>query len=157
MYISAMQSTLVMGYVLYCDKQLNTRYTGLVYNDVLGHLFTEEIHRKSVDDKKDVDAYVANERQRGRTQNRAKSKDRGGSRSKSRGSMCNVECHHCHKKGHVRKDCRAWQKSTKKDTQSSEASKSTKSDEANKGKATLEEINVLESPNAPVGRGSSRG
>ncbi|MCO5580858.1 hypothetical protein L7F22_034731 [Adiantum nelumboides] len=36
--------------------------TGLVYNDVLGSLFAEEIHRKSLKGKKDGDAYVASDR-----------------------------------------------------------------------------------------------
>ncbi|MCO5559977.1 hypothetical protein L7F22_013581 [Adiantum nelumboides] len=65
---------------------------GLVYNDILGSLFIEEISRKFLKGKKDSDAYVANDRQRSRTQSRAKSNDHGGSHSKSWGSMCNVEC-----------------------------------------------------------------
>lgn len=114
----------------------------------LQNLFTEEIHRKSTDGKKDGDAHVASDRQRGRTRGRAKSKEHGGSCSKYRGSMRNVECYHCHRKGHVKKDCRAWQKSVKKE-QSSEASKP-KSDDAHKGKAKVEKVNVVESPNAHV-------
>ncbi|MCO5571508.1 hypothetical protein L7F22_025248 [Adiantum nelumboides] len=82
--------------------------TGLVYNDILENLFIEEICRKSLKDRKDGDAYVASDRQRGRTQSRAKSKDHGGSHSKSRGSIRNVECYHYHKKGHVKKDRRKW-------------------------------------------------
>ncbi|MCO5573039.1 hypothetical protein L7F22_026804 [Adiantum nelumboides] len=114
---------------------------GLVYNDVLGSLLTKEICKKSLEGKKESDAYVASDRQRGCTQSCAKSKDRGRSRSKSWGSMHNVECYNCHKKRHVKKDCRKWQQS-KKDKQSGETSKSQKYDDSNKGKVKLEEINV---------------
>ncbi|MCO5576016.1 hypothetical protein L7F22_029823 [Adiantum nelumboides] len=123
--------------------------SGLVYNDILGSLFIKEICRKSLEGKKDGDAYVASNRQRGHTQSRAKSKDHGGSRNKSQDSMGNVECYHYHKKGHVKKDCRKWQPS-KKDKQFDDTSKSQKFDDSNKGKAKLEEINVIESPNAPT-------
>ncbi|MCO5593703.1 hypothetical protein L7F22_047720 [Adiantum nelumboides] len=108
--------------------------TGLLYNDVLKSLFAKEIREKSLKGKKDDDAYVASDRQRDRTQSHAKSKDRGG-RSKSQDSMCNVECYHCHKKWHVKKDCKKWQQS-KKDKQPSETSKSQKSYDSNKGKAS---------------------
>ncbi|MCO5587893.1 hypothetical protein L7F22_041845 [Adiantum nelumboides] len=98
--------------------------TSLVYNDILGSLFTKEICRKSLECKKDGDAYVASDRQRVHTQSCAKSKDRGGS------SISLAQ--------------------SKKDRQSSEEFKSQKSDDSNKGKEKLEEINVTESPNAPT-------
>ncbi|MCO5596494.1 hypothetical protein L7F22_050557 [Adiantum nelumboides] len=117
----------------------STVNTGLVYNDVVGSLLIEEIKRKSLEPAKQGDAYVASGKgQRGRPQNCAKSKDCKNSCSKSRGSLRNVECHYCHKKGHLKKDCYAWQRYKKKTTEE-------KSDNDVKGKAKIEELNVIES------------
>jgi len=36
--------------------------------------------------------------------------DRDESRSKSRSQYKNVECHYCHKIGHIQKNCFLWKK-----------------------------------------------
>ena len=117
--------------------------TGLVYNDVIGSLLTEEIRRKSMESTKQGDAYVASDgKQRGRTRNREKSKERGRSRSKSRGSTRDIECYYCGKKGHMKKDCHAWQRDKKKQN----ANKQSDSSSTPKDKEKAEELNVVESP-----------
>ena len=47
--------------------------------------------------------------ERGRDQNRKNKYDRGKSRSKSR-TPKDIECHYCHKKGHIRRYCRNLKK-----------------------------------------------
>ena len=127
----------------FCTAISNSAPGGtLVFNDVVGSLLTEEIRRKSLEPTKFGDAYVAqSQKQRGRTHNRDKSKERRNTRSKSRDSMRNVECHYCHKKGHMKKDCYAFKRDNKK--KSNDDNKSGASD--SKGKAKIEEINVVES------------
>ena len=116
----------------FCTAVSNSAPTiGLVFNDVIGNLLTEEIRRKSLESSKG-DAYVASGKQRGRTQDRAKDKDRKGACSKSRESLCNVECYHCHKKGHLKKECRTWLRENKK------RSDEKKLEIDNKGKSSVE-------------------
>ena len=114
--------------------------TRFVFNDVIGNLLTEEIHRNSLELLKG-DAYVASGKQRGRTHDRAKDKDRKGARSKSRESSRNVECYHCHKKGYLKKECRTWLRENKK------RSDEKKPETHNKDKSSVEikELNVVES------------
>ncbi|MCO5558517.1 hypothetical protein L7F22_012102 [Adiantum nelumboides] len=76
--------TLPLSWDTFCTAISNSMPgTSLVYNDVLGSLFTKEICKKSLKGKKNFDAYVASDRQRGCTQSRTKSKDHGDSHSKS--------------------------------------------------------------------------
>ena len=58
----------------------------------------------------------------------------------SLGSLRDVECYYCHKKGHLKPDCRGWQRDKKKLNEE-------KSDSATKPKSNvkIEELNVVES------------
>jgi hypothetical protein len=51
---------------------------------------------------------------RGRSQIRDPKKGAAKGRSKSRGKYDDYECHHCHKKGHIKWQCRKWKKEKKK-------------------------------------------
>jgi hypothetical protein len=53
----------------------------------------------------------------GRSQNRGPKKGAAKSRSKSRGKYDDYECYHCHKKGHIKWQCRKWKKEKKKGKQ----------------------------------------
>ena len=55
--------------------------------------------------------------------------------------MRNVECYHCHKKGHLKKECRTWLRENKK------RSDEKKPETDNKGKSSVEikELNVVKS------------
>lgn len=85
----------------------------LVYNDIVGSLLTKEIRKKSMESTKSGEAHVT--QSRGRNQNRGnakyRGKSRGYSRSKSRESLRDIECHFCHKKGHMKKYCYAFKRS----------------------------------------------
>ncbi|MCO5547736.1 hypothetical protein L7F22_001187 [Adiantum nelumboides] len=81
--------------------------TGLVYNDILGSLFIEEICRQSLEGKKDGDAYVASDRGVA-LKVVPKARTMGVYAVSLGGSMCNVKCYHCLKKGYVKKYCKKW-------------------------------------------------
>lgn len=49
---------------------------------------------------------------RGRDKHKGKN-GRDKSRSKSKSSYKNVECHHCGKKGHIKKHCYRWRRENK--------------------------------------------
>ncbi|MCO5601407.1 hypothetical protein L7F22_055528 [Adiantum nelumboides] len=78
----------------------------LVFGDVTTSMLTEEIRRQSfVDTSKHGDVNVTT-RGGGDMRGRAKEPGKGGGnqkqgRSKSRDHLKNVECHYCHKKGHL--------------------------------------------------------
>ncbi|MCO5610626.1 hypothetical protein L7F22_064865 [Adiantum nelumboides] len=128
----------------------------LAFGDVTSVLLTEEIRRQSLDSGGHGDVYMASgsshDRQRGRdssrgcSQSRGRSNDKGNGHSKSRGhNMCNVECYHCHKKGHVKKNCYAFQREQGK------AFVVTKVEPPPpKSSVKIEELNVLESPSTLV-------
>ncbi|KAF7115099.1 hypothetical protein RHSIM_RhsimUnG0064500 [Rhododendron simsii] len=98
----------------------NSAPSGMVTMDMVKDgMFNEEARRKEQGTSVDTEALVVQNRGRSRTRNsggdRNKSKDR--SKSKSRGTSkprSEIECFHCHKMGHVRKECRILQKELKK-------------------------------------------
>ena len=67
-------------------------------------LLTKEVNWKNVKTLKNGNALVVH----GRSVERGKGKDKNQSQNKSRAQ--NVECYHCHKKGHMKKDCYQWKR-----------------------------------------------
>ena len=80
---------------------------------------------------------------RGRTKNRGKSQDRNG-RSKSR-SKKDVECDHCGKKGHLKKQCWKLKAEKKEGKQKADASDDSKAivPHSKKSSVKIEELNYV--------------
>ncbi|GJV06067.1 putative RNA-directed DNA polymerase [Tanacetum coccineum] len=77
-----------------------------------GSILNEETRRKSQGSSSQSDVLVT--KRRGRSQSRGPS-NRGNHRSSSsKGKFADVECYHCHKKGHTMKFCRQLKKENKK-------------------------------------------
>ncbi|KAI5083625.1 hypothetical protein GOP47_0003368, partial [Adiantum capillus-veneris] len=78
---------------------------GLNIAGVEGSLLTEETNRKTMDKGKGTPLVV-----KGRTKEKYKGGKRNQSRSKSRNAKgkSDIECYHCGKKGHMKRDCREW-------------------------------------------------
>ena len=77
----------------------NATIDGLSSMKVDSSLLTKEVQRKNVETSRNGSALVVC----GRSNERGKGKERNKSQSKSRGQS-NVECYHCHNKGHLKKD-----------------------------------------------------
>ena len=77
--------------------------SGLTSTNVENSLLTKEVNRKNLDNTRGGNALYV----RDRSKEREKTDDKGKNRSKSWGHS-NVECYHCHKKGHIKKDYRLW-------------------------------------------------
>ena len=76
---------------------------GLTSANVESNLLTEEVNRKNLDSTHGGNALYV----KGRSKERGKFDDKVKGHSKSRGRS-NVECYHCHKKGHMKKDYCLW-------------------------------------------------
>ena len=76
---------------------------GLTIAGVEGSLLTKETNRKTMDKGKGTVLVV-----RGRAKEKEKGGKRHQSRSKSRNARgkSDIECYHCGKKGHMKRDCR---------------------------------------------------
>ncbi|MCO5555155.1 hypothetical protein L7F22_008698 [Adiantum nelumboides] len=118
----------------------------LVFGDVTSSMLTEEIRRQSfVDTSKhgDVNVTICGG---GDRRGHAKEPGKGGGnqkqgRSKSRDHLKNVECHYCHKKGHLQRDCFGYKRDQRKNNKKSDKG----SGSGAKEKAKIEEINVVQS------------
>lgn len=79
-------------------------------DSVKNSVLNEEARRQSNASSLHSDVLVTESR--GRSSNRESKKDKNKSRSKSN-KFANVECHYCHKKGHIKKDCWKLKKDNK--------------------------------------------
>ena len=124
----------------------------LVYNDICGALLGEEIRRKSMVASQNGDAYNVYDVGSRKNQHRGRSQTRnssGNDRGRSKSRKKNIECHYCHKKGHLKKDCYALKNKEKDNAkfkgdghgrQSSGPSSSLEIEEVN---ATCDETDIL--------------
>ncbi|MCO5553804.1 hypothetical protein L7F22_007330 [Adiantum nelumboides] len=116
---------------------------GLKCADVESSLLMEELNCKNVDASRSYNAMHVRGRQQSRgnygSSDRKKSKSK--ERSKFRSGM-DVECHHCHKKSHVKKDCYKWKNKQEKKNRDDKG-KEKFSDSVNNVK--IEELNALTS------------
>ena len=84
---------------------------GLTERNVTGSLLTEEINRLNNEGSKAGNALTV----RGRSSDKGKEKERSRSKSKTRRSVKDIECYHCGKKGHMKKNCRSFKKKNEND------------------------------------------
>ncbi|GJZ82180.1 putative RNA-directed DNA polymerase [Tanacetum coccineum] len=108
-----------------------------------GSILNEEMRRKSQGSSSHSDVLVT-ERQ-GRSKSRGPS-NRGNHRSSSsKGKFADVECYHCHKKGHTMKFCRQLKKENKKKNYNNQKNKHKKDDDGDdstKVNTTIDEFFV---------------
>ncbi|RDX90435.1 hypothetical protein CR513_27697, partial [Mucuna pruriens] len=74
---------------------------------VKGSVLNEEMRRKAQGSSSQSEVLVTENR------GRSQKKEREKSRSKSKSRYKNVECHYCHKIGHIQKHCFLWKKENK--------------------------------------------
>ena len=95
------------------------------------NLLTEEVNKKNLDNTRGSSALVV----RGRSTDKKKWQNKGKSKSKSRDrSVKDLECYHCGKKGHLRRDCRLFKQEKGKEKAKEDKPKST---------VKIEEINAV--------------
>ncbi|MCO5593159.1 hypothetical protein L7F22_047165 [Adiantum nelumboides] len=105
---------------------------GLTLAVVEGSLLTEEINKKTMDIGKGTALVI-----RGRANFREKGEKRNHSQSKSRNAKgkSDIECYHCGKKCHMKRDCKTWKAKKGKE-------KSEEQGEKTKFTVKIQEINV---------------
>ncbi|RDX71413.1 hypothetical protein CR513_49249, partial [Mucuna pruriens] len=74
---------------------------------VKGSILNEEMRRKTQGSSSQSEVLVTENK------GRSQKKEREKSRSKSKSRYKNVECHYCHKTGHIQKHCFLWKKENK--------------------------------------------
>jgi len=123
--------TLPESWDIFCTAISNSAPAGgHTSANVESSLLTEEVNRKNLDNTRGSTALVV----RGRSNDKKKGENRGKSRSKSRGrSVKDVECYHCGKKGHYKRDCRTYKQEKGKG----------KAKEDTKSTVKIEEINAV--------------
>ncbi|GKC21847.1 putative RNA-directed DNA polymerase [Tanacetum coccineum] len=92
-----------------------------------GSILNEEMRRKSQGSSSHSDVLVI-ERQ-GRSKSRGPSNRDNHRSSSSKGKFSDVECYHCHKKGHTMKFCRQLKKENKKKNYNNQKNKHKKDDD----------------------------
>ena len=112
---------------------MNAAADGLSSITVESSLLTKEMNQKNAKTLKNGSALVVH----GRSIERGKGKDRNQSWSKSRAR--NMECYHCHKKGHLKKDCYQWK------CEKGKGKKQDKNQKENKKESSvkIEEVNAV--------------
>jgi len=78
---------------------------------VKGSVLNEEMRRKAQGSSSQSEVLVTENR--GRSQKRESKGGRDKSKSKSKTRYKNMECHYCHKTGHIQKYCFQWKKENK--------------------------------------------
>ena len=111
--------------------------SGLTSANVESSLLIEEVNRKNLDSTCGGNALYV----RGRPKERGKPDDKVKGRSKSRGRS-NIECYHCHKKGHMKKDFQLW-KNEKGNDKKQDKKQDKNKDRASSSGVKIEEINAV--------------
>ena len=126
--------TLLESWDIFCTAINNSApASGLTSANVESSLLTEEVNRKNLNNTRGSTALVV----RGRSIDKKKWQNRGKSRSKSRGrSVKDIECYHCGKKGHLKRDCRLFKEEKGKE-------KAKEGDNKPKSIVKIEEINAV--------------
>ncbi|KAK8936121.1 hypothetical protein KSP39_PZI013254 [Platanthera zijinensis] len=97
---------------------INSSPQGIVSMEIAkSGILNEEVRRKSQGtsgSSSRADVLFTETRGRGRSKSRGRKEDRSQSRGKSKTRYQNVECHYCHKKGHIKKFCYTLKNDQKK-------------------------------------------
>ena len=116
--------TLPDSWDVFCTAISNsTPVGGLTAANVESSLLTEEVNKKNLDNTRGGSTALV---VKGRTFDKKKGQGRGKSKSKSRGrSGKDVECYHCWKQGHFKRDCRLFKSEKGKEKVKEDKPKST--------------------------------
>ncbi|GJU39676.1 putative RNA-directed DNA polymerase [Tanacetum coccineum] len=101
-----------------------------------GGILNEEARRKSQGSSSQSDVLVTE--RRGISHSRGPSNRGNHHSSSSKGKFANVECYHCHKKGHMMKFCRQLKKENKKKNYNNQKNKHKKDDDGDDNTEMIE-------------------